>query len=292
LNDPAPEDYNPNWDEPAVNHAPVLTAGEASNGLVEAGESLTHNVIDGVGSATVQLTVSDDDGDKTAYNLDGWLDAGNGVFTKDGTYGTASLDTATNVVTYNLHNEWDATNNLSNGAPASDTFTLSVNDGELNSDPVNITFDITGTGDWFEADPLSVTKTKTATSSSGNGQQTAETFNFHFDVEGNYLGYEGKVTLNADGDFTGANEQATVLMGGEIEDVFAGTGLLQLAGSNGGSGTEPGDAGYDAAHLYSSSDVVAGGFADGFVDLSVTLSGQVENTESTLTVTLNYDYWV
>ena len=128
--------------------------------------------------------------------------------------------------------------------------------------------------------------------SSGSGQQTAETFNFHLAVEGDYLGYEGTVTVNADGDFTGANEQATVLVGGEIDDVFAGTGLLQLAGSTGGSGTEPGGAGYSAAHLSGSSDVIDGGFDNGFVDLSVTLSGQVANDVSTLTVSLTYDYWI
>ena len=130
LDSAAPDGYDPHWGE-AANQAPVLTADDPSNGLVEAGELLTHMVTDGVGSATVQLHMSDADGDKTTYNLADWFDAGEGVYTFDGTYGTASLDTATNVVTYTLHNEWDATNNLSNGAHASDTFALSINDGEL-----------------------------------------------------------------------------------------------------------------------------------------------------------------
>jgi VCBS repeat-containing protein len=273
------------------NQAPVLTADAPSNGLTEAGESLAHEVIDGVATSTVQLYRSDPDSDATSYNLVGWTDAGGGIYTKDGAYGTASLDVNTNVITYTLRNDWGSTNDLADAQAASDTFTLSINDGELDSEPVDITFDITGTGDWFAVTAvISGPLTKTAVNQ-GNGADTAETFVFHLPVEGDHVGYEGTITIAVDGDFTGANENATVLVGGEIEDVYAGTGLLYLAGSAGGQGTEPADLSYVPAHLSGSADVIATGFDDGFVDLSVSLSGQVANNVSTLTVTLDYSYW-
>lgn len=146
-------DYPKNWADEQQNRAPTLEASKPFEVLVEAGELLDGTPVLGQSTSTIQLTAADPDvGDKLTYNTSGWTSVqdadGNdtGVFTMAGTYGTASLDTATGIVTYTL----DSSVDLPHGATRTETFTMSVNDGTVDSNSVNLEFTINGTGDWYE----------------------------------------------------------------------------------------------------------------------------------------------
>ena len=68
--------------------------------------------------------------------------------TKSGTYGSASLNPSTGVVTYNLNNNDSDTQALAGGAVAIDSFgSVRVTDGTLTALSADIAFSITGTND-------------------------------------------------------------------------------------------------------------------------------------------------
>ncbi|WP_210241866.1 VCBS domain-containing protein [Bradyrhizobium elkanii] len=132
-----------------TNDNPTVTAGAQSAQLVEAGVGTS-----GTSSATIALTKSDPDtGDAAVYDSaaltgNGWS-TGNGgaTYTKAGTYGTATLTTATGVVSYALNNAASATNALAGGASATDSFGVYVKDGSTGTASTTINFAITGTND-------------------------------------------------------------------------------------------------------------------------------------------------
>ncbi|MDX8470448.1 VCBS domain-containing protein, partial [Mesorhizobium sp. VK23B] len=114
-----------------TNDNPTVTAGAQSAQLVEAGVGTA-----GTASASIALTTGDvDSGDAAVYDgaalaADGWATADAGAtYTKTGTYGTATLDTGTGVVSYALDNADTDTNALAQGAGVSDDFTVYVKDG-------------------------------------------------------------------------------------------------------------------------------------------------------------------
>ena len=117
-----------------------LTASPPSATLVEAGAGVS-----GVSGAAVTLAPAGGAG-ALAYVLSGWTSLGAGLYSENGVYGSAVLDTLHNALTYALDNARPATNGLTGGQAASDTFTVSVSDGvSTASDP--IAFAITGTND-------------------------------------------------------------------------------------------------------------------------------------------------
>jgi hypothetical protein len=125
-----------------INEAPDLSAGAPSADLVEATSSSI-----GVATAVVHLTPSDPDGSTPYYDLSGWIDEGSGTYLKDGVYGSAVLDTNTNLLTYNLDNARAATEGLSSGdPPVIDSFAISVTDGSLNGS-ADVAFTIHGADD-------------------------------------------------------------------------------------------------------------------------------------------------
>ena len=69
------------------------------------------------------------------------------TYTKTGTYGTATLTTATGVVSYALDNADTDTNALAAGASVSDNFTVYVKDGSTGTASTAVNFAITGTND-------------------------------------------------------------------------------------------------------------------------------------------------
>jgi VCBS repeat-containing protein len=190
-------EYPDDWADVQQNRAPTLTVGDASNELLEAGETLNHQLVEGVFKSEIQLTAADPDGDTLTYNTSGWTSVqdadGNdtGVFTKAGTYGTASLDTATGLVTYTL----DSSVDLPAGATEIDTFTMSVSDGEYSSSEVDITFTINGTGDWYKAslEPIVVIK----------GDSFPDSGSVEFDEDNVEL---LSVTVTGKGDYDWVNE--------------------------------------------------------------------------------------
>ncbi|MBR1179847.1 VCBS domain-containing protein, partial [Bradyrhizobium sp. KB893862 SZCCT0404] len=132
-----------------TNDNPTLTAGAQSVQLVEAGVGTT-----GTANASITLTKGDPDtGDAAVFNgtaltSNGWATANSGAtYTKTGTYGVATLTTATGVVTYALNNADPDTNALAQGASASDNFTVFVKDGTTGTASTAVNFAITGTND-------------------------------------------------------------------------------------------------------------------------------------------------
>ena len=85
----------------------------------------------------------------TAYltSGNGWSTSNAGVtYTQVGAYGTATLTTATGIVSYTLNNAATATQALTAGQNVTETFTVRVTDGTTTT-AVNTVFNITGTND-------------------------------------------------------------------------------------------------------------------------------------------------
>ena len=63
----------------------------------------------GVTTATMTLTAADPDGPLPSYGTTGWTAAGTNLFSRAGTYGLATLNTLTGLVSYTLNNSLDTT---------------------------------------------------------------------------------------------------------------------------------------------------------------------------------------
>src|SRR5437660_409356 len=109
----------------------MVTGGARSVKMKEVGVSEP-----GTASATIALTKADPDTgdaavyDSTALTGHGWSTGNGGVtYTNTGTYGTATLTTATGVESYALNNSSPDACSFAPGASVSDNFTVDVKDG-------------------------------------------------------------------------------------------------------------------------------------------------------------------
>ncbi|MFZ4800739.1 MAG: VCBS domain-containing protein [Chlorobium sp.] len=134
-----------------ANDAPSVTVGTATATLTEAGG--VGNVIPGISTSSITLVKGDVDGTATydqvamTAGAGGWTTANGGsTYTKTGTYGVATLDTTTNVVSYQLDNTFAATQALSTDQAAPDSFTVHVTDGSLTTS-TPVVFRIIGSND-------------------------------------------------------------------------------------------------------------------------------------------------
>ena len=84
------------------------------------------------------------------------------TYTQTGTYGTATLTTATGVVSYALNNADTDTNALAGGASVSDNFTVYVKDGSTGTASTAVNFAITGTNDTPTVNAISKSLTDTS----------------------------------------------------------------------------------------------------------------------------------
>jgi VCBS repeat-containing protein len=126
-----------------TNDVPTLIAGSPSVELTEAGYNVAGTAI-----ATAQLTMNDiDSGDHPHFDLTGWINAGNDHATKDGTYGTFDLNTATGQLTYMLDNARGATEALQTGQTEHDSVAVSVIDDHGATASQNVSFTIHGSDD-------------------------------------------------------------------------------------------------------------------------------------------------
>lgn len=131
------------------NDTPTVSASAATATLVEAGG--VANATAGTSASSVTLTKGDVDGtasfDAAYLTSNGWNtgDAG-ATYTKAGTYGAATLTTATGVVSYALDDSDADTQGLAAGQSATDTFTIQVTDG-VATQTANAAFGITGRND-------------------------------------------------------------------------------------------------------------------------------------------------
>lgn len=135
-----------------VNEAPIVTAGMASRTVIEAGG--VANNLPNIPSATVQLAITDIDSplaslgyDQVAMTAAGWTTADGGLtYTTTGLYGTATLVSSTNQVTYLINNTLTATEALAAGQNVTETFAVHATDGLLTA-TTNAVFNVTGAND-------------------------------------------------------------------------------------------------------------------------------------------------
>ncbi len=141
-----------------VNDNPDAVATTPSATLVEAGG--VNNGIAGTDTSTSTVSLSDRDSgdvpvfDTTALSNDGWTqDVGPNhqpvvlTWSKTGTYGTATLNLVTGVVTYVLNNDDANTQALNVGDHVTDAFTVFATDGDGGAGQTTITFNIDGSND-------------------------------------------------------------------------------------------------------------------------------------------------
>jgi VCBS repeat-containing protein len=133
-----------------VNDAPTLDVSAPSATLVEAGG--IDNAIGGTTSATVSLSKADPDGSIPSFDIsqlsnNGWT-VSDATFTKIGTYGSASFDTSTGLITYTLDNSAAATQALAAGTAVTENLGLiQVTDGSLTALSSAISLTIHGAND-------------------------------------------------------------------------------------------------------------------------------------------------
>ena len=137
-----------------ANDAPSIVAAAQVGTITEEGFAINGGVEAAVGNgaASITLTTSDVDGTNPTYDLNwmtafGWSTANSGVtYTKVGTYGTATLTTATGVVAYALNNADADTQALAAGVQVTETFRIATGDGALMRG-VDAVFTINGSDD-------------------------------------------------------------------------------------------------------------------------------------------------
>jgi VCBS repeat-containing protein len=156
-----------------VNDTPDIAVGSVSNDLTEAGG--VANGTSGTSSASASTTLSDRDSgdtpsfDTSALTTAGWVPDGGGIYHKVGTYGTASLNTLTGVVTYTLDNNDTDTQGLQTDDTVHDIFTLPITDGSA-TNSATVDFTIHGANDNAV---VSGTLSGSATEASGVSNGTA-----------------------------------------------------------------------------------------------------------------------
>jgi VCBS repeat-containing protein/YD repeat-containing protein len=111
--------------------------------LVEAGAGVA-----GVAASVADLAVTDPDfGDTVTYVTTGWTGVDATHFTKAGTYGTATLDTAANTLSYALDDADADTRALRTGQSVTETFAIVAQDAAGATGTADAVFTIEGTDD-------------------------------------------------------------------------------------------------------------------------------------------------
>ncbi|MEN9763041.1 MAG: hypothetical protein RI906_2867, partial [Pseudomonadota bacterium] len=132
----------------AANDVPSVTAGAAT--VLEEKGGIA-NGVPGVASSSVTLTLVDRDGtaslDATQLTNAGWTTSDSGfTYTKSGTYGSATLTTATRVIDYALDDTDADTQALLAGSSVTESFVVGVTDGTATGS-VTVSFTIRGAND-------------------------------------------------------------------------------------------------------------------------------------------------
>lgn len=162
---------------------------------------------------------------------------------------------------------------------------------------MNVVANYTVTDEWGATSTSSLTITLTGTADKYTGTADVDAFTktangqtYHFDfalpANADAFNFTGTVTVTAKGDVDGSNEHTIVISGELVDTTSSSSNLMDLNGSLGGAGTEPGH-----ATVSGSADVAAGGFTDGHVKFDAQFNTQVGNG-TTLDATLNYDFWM
>jgi VCBS repeat-containing protein len=281
-----------------TNDTPTIVAGSASTDLTESGG--VNNAISGTLTSTATMTLADRDSgdtpsfDSTALITNGWVNDGGGFFHKIGTYGTATLNTATGQVTYGLNDNDSDTQALQTGDTQHDIFTLYVTDGTAGSS-TTVDFTVHGAND---AAVISGSLGGSATEAGGvaNGtsgsaatgtatdtdvDNTANTFQAVSSATASTNGY-GTYTIDASGHWTfnvnDSNGTVQALnVGGSLTDSFtihsadgtAQTVTVTIYGANDAAvitGTTTGNVVESGGALFSGTPTASGSVDDTDVD--------------------------
>lgn len=165
------------------NAAPLVIADTNTTHLKEAGNFFQP----GVSTSVANITKTDIDGtvtyDVAALLAAHWVLVSTGVYALDGHYGTATLNTVTNVLTYKLDNSNPATDALGTSSHPAETFTIPVVDNQGATAFTNVVFTVDGTNDApkFDGGPLKIVSID---------ENTANVFTAHAtDVDSSTLTY-------------------------------------------------------------------------------------------------------
>lgn len=134
-----------------VNDKPVVSFGSASITLRERGGA--GNAEPGTSDSVIAVTLVDAEGvasfDAAGLLSLGWATSNNGAtYTKVGTYGTASLTSGTQALTYVLDESKSATQALRADESKTDTFALQVTDAQGLTQSGTASFSVVGANDW------------------------------------------------------------------------------------------------------------------------------------------------
>ena len=157
----------------ASNSPPTIVASPVSNTLAEAGA-----LVAGVNTASVHLAISSVDStvsyDTGWLAAHGWVTADGGLtYAATGTYGTATLDVANNVVSYLLDNSLSSTNALSKGQVGVEQFAIQVIDTNGLTAQTTVEFRIIGSADTPTIVVGAVSNGLTAAGAGSTGVNTA-----------------------------------------------------------------------------------------------------------------------
>lgn len=281
-----------------TNDTPVIVASSPTTELTESGG--VNNGNSGTLTASSTMTLSDRDTgdtpsfDTSALTTGGWVNDGGGFWHKIGTYGTATLDTATGHVTYGLNDSDNDTQALQVGDTVHDIFTLYVTDGTAGSS-TTVDFTIHGANDnAIVSGTLSGTATEASGANNGTAgtaasgtatdtdvDNTANTFQVIGSATASTNGY-GTYTVDASGHwvFTVNESNATVEalnVGASLSDTFTihtadGTSqtiTVTIQGANDAAvvtGTTTGEVVESGGALFSGTAVASGTLDDTDVD--------------------------
>ncbi|WFU36302.1 VCBS domain-containing protein [Bradyrhizobium brasilense] len=232
-----------------TNDNPTVTAGAQNVQLVEAGAGTA-----GTASASITLTKADPDtGDAAVYDGaaltgNGWSTSNGGAtYTKTGTYGTATLTTATGVVSYALDNADPDTNALAQGASVSDNFTVYVKDGSTGTASTAVSFAIAGTNDaptlnganwqWGTGNQSKILTVSGTVSDPDTGNLTSETITVNWgDSTTTTLHPASDGTFNLNHTYSNSGNWTVTLT---VTDQFGAVVQQSTVTSNKGSGSFP-----------------------------------------------------
>jgi VCBS repeat-containing protein len=241
-----------------VNDAPTLTGGVPAQALVEA-----DGVSTGVSTSTASALIGSDidAGDTLSFDLTGWAQVGTTAdYTRTGTFGTATFNSQTGVVSYALSNTDADTQALNTGQTGVDGFTVVVRDAAGATASRTVSFSISGAHEVVDGTAFDDVLNGGVYGDAMNGGEGD-------DMLGGQSGHDRLFGGEGDDSLNGGSGN-DLLDGGAGSDVLAGgSGQNWLDGGagddslSGGSGNDVLDGGADADVLNGSGgqDALRGG---------------------------------
>jgi VCBS repeat-containing protein len=230
-----------------VNDAPTLGGGVPTATLLEA-----NGVSAGVNAATATALVAADvdAGDSASFDLTGWTQVGaTSSYTRDGTFGVATLNTQTGVIGYALNNADPDTQALNNEDLATEAFTVTVRDTAGATASRTVTFSIRGAREVVDGTVLDDQLNGSGFGDAMNGGDGDDVLSAMSGAD-TLFGGEGDDLLNAGSgnDRLDGGADADTLLGGSGADILrGGEGRDDVSGGSGADRFVFGDGDFSSA---------------------------------------------